>query len=119
MPRLTGTVNKKYYYIGEVSAMINQAPSAIRFYEDHLFITIEKRNKKNERQFSVKEVNLIKWVSMACRVYKLHVVKLALMKFPPSRFQTLELLNHEEQIQIYETIRTTGRQNPDQTRRAR
>jgi DNA-binding transcriptional MerR regulator len=96
--------------------MINQAPSAIRFYEDHFFIIVQKRNKKGERQFSEKEVNLIKWVSMACKVYKLHIVKLALITFPSSRFQTMQLLTTEEQTKIYETIQTSGRPDSNKTR---
>ena len=121
MPRINETVSKKYFYIGEVAAMTGVSTSAIRFYEDQLFIEVKKRNSKGERLFNDKEVKIFKWVVKASVVYKLQVIRIALMTFPPPRFLKDELLNHDELTQIlnHETIRAIGRSHPDQARPTR
>jgi len=121
MPRINETITKKYFYIGEVARMTGVATSALRFYEEQLFIEIKKHNRRGERLFNQKEVKLFKWIVKAAIVYKIQVIKIAMMTFPASRFLKDELLTHDELTQIinHETIRTIGRSTPDQARPTR
>ena len=120
MPQINETVSKKYYHIGEVAAMTNQSASAIRFYEEYLFITIQKKNQRGERFFTLEEAKLMGWISKASKVYKLHIIKIALKLFPDSRFHNTELLRNEELTRIIDyEIRTPRRSNINKARSPR
>lgn len=112
MPNLKSEkIDKIYFKTKEVSRITGLAQSAIRYYEDEFFLEIKKG--KRLRQFTEIDIKKFEWIALASAVYKLHIVKLALMRFPESRFMNKELLTTQEQIEILQydknNMATAGR----------
>ena len=61
------SLTKMYYSIGELSKMLNVNASLLRFWEKEFSLKVSKRNKKGNRLYSVKEIEIIN------RIY--HLVK--------------------------------------------
>jgi len=55
-------IEKRYYTIGEVSAILDVNTSLVRFWEKEFDILKPKRNKKGNRLFSVKDLDNLKLI---------------------------------------------------------
>lgn len=56
MPNNDEEISKKYYSIGELSAMFNVNQSLIRFYEKEFEVLSPKKNKKGNRYFTIEDI---------------------------------------------------------------
>lgn len=59
---MQNTIEKKYYTIGEVSKIINEAPSLIRFWEKEFSLLKPEKTEKGTRKYSVKDIEMIKLI---------------------------------------------------------
>jgi len=73
-------LNKLYYSIGEVSKLFNVNTSLIRFWEKEFELEVSKKNKKGNRLFTVKEIEIIIKIYQFAKIegYTLEVAKKAL-----------------------------------------
>ncbi|WP_417611294.1 MerR family transcriptional regulator [Owenweeksia hongkongensis] len=55
-------IEKRYYTIGEVAAILDVNTSLVRFWEKEFDILKPKRNKKGNRLFTLKDLNNIKLI---------------------------------------------------------
>lgn len=55
-------LNKKYYKIGDVAEIINIPTSTLRFWEKEFTVIKPKRNAKNIRVYTVKDIETIKMI---------------------------------------------------------
>jgi DNA-binding transcriptional MerR regulator len=55
-------ISKKYYTIGEVSEMIREAPSLIRFWEKEFDALKPDKTDKGTRKYSEKDIQLLKLI---------------------------------------------------------
>ena len=63
MPYKEKPIEKLYYTIGEVSAMLGENPSLVRFWADKFPSFIKPhRNKKGNRMFTIDDVNNFKTI---------------------------------------------------------
>lgn len=53
------SLTKMYYSIGELSKMLEVNASLLRFWEKEFQLTVSKRNKKGNRLYTVKEIEVI------------------------------------------------------------
>ena len=53
------SLTKMYYSIGELSKMLEVNASLLRFWEKEFGLKVSKRNKKGNRLYSVKEIEVI------------------------------------------------------------
>ena len=53
------SLTKMYYSIGELSKMLEVNASLLRFWEKEFSLKVSKRNKKGNRLYSVKEIEVI------------------------------------------------------------
>lgn len=53
-------LNKKYYKIGDVAEILNIPTSTLRFWEKEFTVIKPKRNAKNIRVYTVKDIETIK-----------------------------------------------------------
>ncbi|MCB9232246.1 MAG: MerR family transcriptional regulator [Bacteroidia bacterium] len=53
-------IEKQYYSIGEVSEMLDVNPSLIRFWESEFDLLKPKKNRKGNRIYTLKDIELIK-----------------------------------------------------------
>ncbi len=56
------SIIKKYYTIGEVSAMIGESPSLIRFWEKEFHALKPDKTEKGTRKYSDKDIQLLKLI---------------------------------------------------------
>ena len=56
------TITKKYYTIGDVSAMIGEAPSLIRFWEKEFSVLKPEKTEKGTRKYSEKDIQLLRLI---------------------------------------------------------
>ncbi|MDG1842416.1 MAG: MerR family transcriptional regulator [Crocinitomicaceae bacterium] len=70
-------LTKLYYSIGEVSSLLNVNASLIRFWEKELELNSPKKNKKGNRQFTVKEIKNLELIYQIVKIegYKLDAAK--------------------------------------------
>ncbi len=62
MPYKEKEIEKQYYTIGEVAAIFDVAPSLIRFWETEFDQLKPKKNKKGNRQYTVKDIEELRSV---------------------------------------------------------
>lgn len=62
MPYKEKLIEKKYYTIGEVAAMLKVATSLIRFWESEFDIIKPKKNRKGNRQFTKEDIESLKLI---------------------------------------------------------
>lgn len=55
-------ITKKYYSIGEVSAIIGEAPSLVRFWEKEFPILKPEKTQKGTRKYSEKDIRLLRLI---------------------------------------------------------
>lgn len=74
------SLTKMYYSIGELSKMLEVNASLLRFWEKEFNLIVSKRNKKGNRLFSVKEIEVINRIYSLVKVngYTLDGAKKAL-----------------------------------------
>lgn len=56
------SVEKLYYSMGEVTAMINVAPSLLRFWEKEFDVLSPKKNKKGNRLYTKADIETIRLI---------------------------------------------------------
>jgi len=56
------TSEKLYYTMGEVTAMMNVAPSLLRFWEKEFDVLDPKKNKKGNRLYTKSDIETIKLI---------------------------------------------------------
>jgi len=59
---MTDKIKKKYFTIGEVSAMIGEATSLIRFWEKEFTVLKPLKSEKGTRKYDAKAIELIKYI---------------------------------------------------------
>lgn len=59
---MTDIIDKKYFTIGEVAAMIGEATSLIRFWEKEFSVLKPLKTAKGTRKYDVKAIELIKYI---------------------------------------------------------
>ena len=62
------SLTKMYYSIGELSKMLEVNPSLLRFWEKEFQLKVSKRNKKGNRLYSVKEIEVINRIYVLVKV---------------------------------------------------
>lgn len=62
MPYKEKVIEKKYFSIGEVAAMLDVSTSLIRFWESEFDIIKPKKNRKGNRQFTKEDINNVKLI---------------------------------------------------------
>lgn len=74
------SLTKMYYSIGELSKMLEVNASLLRFWEKEFSLKVSKRNKKGNRLYSVKEIEVINKIYSLVKVngYTLDGAKKAL-----------------------------------------
>lgn len=74
------SLTKMYYSIGELSKMLEVNASLLRFWEKEFGLKVSKRNKKGNRLYSVKEIEVINKIYALVKVngYTLDGAKKAL-----------------------------------------
>ncbi len=74
------SLTKMYYSIGELSKMLEVNASLLRFWEKEFKLKVSKRNKKGNRLYSVKEIEVINRIYALVKVngYTLDGAKKAL-----------------------------------------
>jgi DNA-binding transcriptional MerR regulator len=74
------SLTKMYYSIGELSKMLEVNASLLRFWEKEFGLKVSKRNKKGNRLYSVKEIEVINRIYALVKVngYTLDGAKKAL-----------------------------------------
>ena len=74
------SLTKMYYSIGELSKMLEVNASLLRFWEKEFSLKVSKRNKKGNRLYSVKEIEVINKIYALVKVngYTLDGAKKAL-----------------------------------------
>jgi len=74
------SLTKMYYSIGELSKMLEVNASLLRFWEKEFNLKVSKRNKKGNRLYSVKEIEVINQIYSLVKVngYTLDGAKKAL-----------------------------------------
>ena len=74
------SLTKMYYSIGELSKMLGVNASLLRFWEKEFCLKVSKRNKKGNRLYSVKEIEVINKIYALVKVngYTLDGAKKAL-----------------------------------------
>jgi len=55
-------LNKKFYRIGDVAEILNVPTSTLRFWEKEFTVIKPKRNTKNIRVYTVKDIETIKMI---------------------------------------------------------
>lgn len=60
MPYKEKEITKRYYSMGEVTAMFEVNPSQIRFYEKEFDVLQPKKNKKGNRMFRPEDIETLK-----------------------------------------------------------
>ena len=55
-------LNKKYYKIGDVAEILNIPTSTLRFWEKEFTVIKPKRNTKNIRVYTVKDIETVKMI---------------------------------------------------------
>lgn len=66
---------KKYYKIGEVSKMLNVPASTLRFWETEFRQLKPMKNKKGDRIYSLKDIELLKEIHYLTREKGLKIAK--------------------------------------------
>lgn len=59
---MNNEIQKSYYTIGEVSEMLNVAPSLIRFWETEFDILKPEKTEKGTRKFSQKDIQNLRMI---------------------------------------------------------
>jgi DNA-binding transcriptional MerR regulator len=59
---MTDQIEKKYYTIGEVSKMLNEAPTLIRFWEKEIPQLTPAKTEGGTRKYTLAEVDMLKLV---------------------------------------------------------
>ena len=62
------SLTKMYYSIGELSKMLEVNPSLLRFWEKEFQLKVSKRNKKGNRLYSVKEIEVINRIYVLVKI---------------------------------------------------
>ena len=62
------SLTKMYYSIGELSKMLDVNASLLRFWEKEFQLKVSKRNKKGNRLYSVKEIEVIHRIYILVKV---------------------------------------------------
>jgi len=62
------SLTKMYYSIGELSKMLEVNASLLRFWEKEFQLKVSKRNKKGNRLYSVKEIEVINRIYVLVKV---------------------------------------------------
>lgn len=57
--KITQELTKLYYSIGEVSEMFDVTNSLIRYWETEFYQLKPKKNRRGDRQFTVKDIHVI------------------------------------------------------------
>ncbi len=60
-------IQKQYYSIGEVSKLIGVQPSVIRFWETEFKQVQPRKNKKGNRVYTLKDIELLTYIRMLLR----------------------------------------------------
>lgn len=55
-------LNKKFYKIGDVAEILNIPTSTLRFWEKEFTVIKPKRNAKNIRVYTVKDIEIVKMI---------------------------------------------------------
>ena len=61
-------IEKQYYTIGEVAETINENPSLIRFWESKFTLLKPRKNRKGNRIYTHKDIDLIKQIHYLVKV---------------------------------------------------
>lgn len=79
---MTDEIEKKYFTIGEVAEMINEAPSLVRFWEKEFNQLKPAKSTKGTRKYNTKDIELIKHIHYLVKTkgYTLDGAKEALRK---------------------------------------
>ena len=59
---MTDIIDKKYFTIGEVAAMIGESTSLIRFWEKEFAVLKPLKTEKGTRKYDAKAIELIKYI---------------------------------------------------------
>jgi DNA-binding transcriptional MerR regulator len=59
---MTDIIDKKYFTIGEVAAMIGEATSLVRFWEKEFPVLKPLKTEKGTRKYDAKAIELIKYI---------------------------------------------------------
>ncbi len=59
---MTDEIEKKYFTIGDVSEMLGEAPSLIRFWEKEFTQLKPNKTEKGTRKYTQKDIELIKYI---------------------------------------------------------
>ena len=63
-------IKKKYYSIGEVAAMLEVKPSLIRFWETEFSQLNPRKNRKGNRTYTDKDIELLRTIYYLVKVRK-------------------------------------------------
>ena len=55
-------IEKVYWSIGEVAELLNVSPSLLRFWEAEIKLVHPRKNRKGDRFYSKKDINLLKLI---------------------------------------------------------
>lgn len=85
--------SKKYFKIGEVAELLEIAPSTIRFWEKEFTQVKPFKNKKGDRIYSLKDIELLKEIKYLTRDKGIKIAKASkkITKIPANKDQKQEL----------------------------
>jgi DNA-binding transcriptional MerR regulator len=91
-------ITKLYYSIGEVAEMFDVNPSLIRFWEKEFNVIKPKKNKKGNRLFTAKDIEVLKRIYSLVKIegYTLEGAKIKLKS--KSRVQEVELVSSDSEV---------------------
>jgi hypothetical protein len=105
MPKLSDSdrIEKKYYSVGDVCRLLDISDSGLRLLEEESFITIPRKHKA--RYYTKLEIEKLKWVIKAGKVYKYVIIRTAVHLFTEDRLLNPALLSAEEIETIYKYLK--------------
>jgi DNA-binding transcriptional MerR regulator len=114
-------IRKRYYSIGEVAEMFDVNASLIRFWEAEFPALNPKKNKKGDRQFTEKDIEILRMIYSLVREkgYTLQGAKEVMKEQAQQRSQKAAMIASLEKVKEFLTvIRNNLEQNqqPEATR---
>lgn len=96
------SLDKKYYKISEVSALLNIPPSTLRFWEKEFSLIRPKRNTKSTRFYTPSDIEKIRIVYYLVKEkgLKIEAAKEALRKNHDGISRKVEAINRLKEIKL-------------------
>ena len=103
MPYKIKEIEKLFYSIGEVAKMFNVNVSLIRFWEKEFSILKPKKNKKGNRMFREKDVQMLKIIHhlVKKRGFTLEGAKKKLRENKSETIDNIAIVNHLQDIRNF------------------